>query len=64
MKDKYGNELDILDLREWIEYGIAQGWVAEPVCYHHDILPTTKDEYDEIEDGGDPCLNVLRLWDV
>ncbi len=64
MKDKDGNELDALDLREWLDYGIVQGWISEPNCFHHDLLPVTQEEEDEIEDGGDPCINVIRLWDV
>ena len=63
MRDKDGIELDALDLREWIEYGIAQGWVTEPTCYNHDQLPVTVEEAADMEEGGDPCINVMRLWD-
>lgn len=64
MRDKDGNELDALDLREWVDYGIAQGWISEPTCYNHDILPMNDSEAEMMDDGDDPCLQIIRLWDV
>lgn len=64
MKNKDGEELDALDLREWLDYGIAQGWISEPTCYHHDPLPMTEQEVLEMEEWDDICLNVVRIWDV
>jgi hypothetical protein len=57
-------DLDSLDFREWIEYGVTNGWVSEPSCFHHDLLPTTEEEDVAMEEGDDPCIHVLRLWDV
>jgi hypothetical protein len=56
-------ELDILDFQEWIEHGVANGWISEPVCYHHDMLPVTDIEAEQLDEGDDPCLNVIRVWD-
>lgn len=50
-----------LDERDWIDYGVRQGWVTE-ACLTHDGLPTTDEEDEAFEDGEDPCQHVLRLW--
>jgi hypothetical protein len=28
----------------------------------HDGVPTTEDEENEMEEGGDPCLHVIRVF--
>ena len=55
-------EFDVLDFQEWLEFGIANGWVANPSCYFHDSIPATDEEEAEIDEGGDPCINVIRVW--
>lgn len=57
-------DFDAIDFREWYEKGIASGYIAEPVCYFHDALPMTSDEEAEVDAGGDPCMNVIRIWNV
>lgn len=57
-------DLDALDFHDWVEYGISNGWIAKPSCYHHDAIPCTYEEELEMEEGGDPCLSVIRVWDV
>jgi hypothetical protein len=51
-----------MELLEWLELGIAKGWVSEPYCGMHDGFPLTEEEDVEIEDGGDPCITTMRLW--
>lgn len=48
---------------KWLKFGIDKGWVTKPVCYMHDGVPTTSDEDDEMEEGFDPCIQVIRLWE-
>jgi len=55
-------DYDVLDFNEWIEFGVKQGWISEPTCYYHDSLPMTDIEYEEVDEGGDPCINVVRIW--
>lgn len=52
-----------MDFTEWITYGIQQGWCGAPVCYTHDGLPTTEAEDSEFDEGLDPCLHIVRLYD-
>lgn len=54
-----------MDGREaWLAEGIAQGYLAsEVVCGMHDGTPTTVTEDDEIDEGNDPCVPMVRLAD-
>ena len=47
---------------EWLNYGMDKKWVGPPVCYTHDGLPTTSDEDDAWNDGDDPCIHIVRLY--
>ena len=47
---------------EWITYGIEKGWCGPPVCYTHDGLPMSEQEYAEFDEGQDPCTHVVRMY--
>jgi hypothetical protein len=50
------------DFATWLQLGIDNGWVSEPFCNTHDGDPyMTEEEEKEWEDGGDPCLPVVKL---
>ena len=51
---------------DWIEYGTDRGYITEPTCYFHDIIPMTADEEQEFEETGEPdhCIWVFRIKDV
>lgn len=46
----------------WLERGRRAGWISDIACATHDGIPSTSEEEDEWETGGDPCQHVLRLW--
>lgn len=46
----------------WLLYGIEQGWVSEGHCDTHDRMPVTDEEEAAFDEGGDPCIPVLRVW--
>ena len=46
----------------WLAYGVDHKWAMYPVCYMHDGVHTTEDEENEMEEGGDPCLHVIRVF--
>jgi hypothetical protein len=53
---------DVLELQEWVEKGVAKGWISESFCYTHDGDPyMTDDEAQEWEEGGDPCCHVFKI---
>ena len=47
---------------EWVAHGMAQGWCSPPICQTHDGVPMTPTEIDETDEGGDPCIHVVRLY--
>jgi len=52
-----------LTFEEWMTYGIEKGWCGPPVCYTHDGLPMSEQEYAEFDEGQDPCAHVVRMYD-
>ncbi len=48
---------------EWIAYGIEKGWCGPPVCYTHDGLPMSEQEYAEFDEGQDPCTHIVRMYE-
>lgn len=50
------------EFQAWLTAGIQNGWITEPFCNTHDGDPyMTEEEEKEWEDGGDPCLPVVKL---
>ncbi len=65
MSDNTNIDLDKLQFWAWLEMGINKGWVTEPFCNTHDGDPyMTEEEEKEWEDGGDPCLHVIKLIEI
>lgn len=52
----------MISFEEWIKQGTEQGWCSVPLCDTHDGLPMTKEEEQAWEEGGDPCVHVIRLY--
>lgn len=48
---------------EWLKIGVDNGWCGVPVCSTHDGIPTTEAEDAEFNDGGDPCIHVIRMYE-
>ena len=54
----------MMNFEEWLTAGIKYGYCSEPVCNTHDGLPSTPEEEEEWEQGLDPCVPAVRLWNV
>ena len=52
-----------LTFDEWMAYGIEKGWCGPPVCYTHDGLPMSEHEMQGFDDGEDPCMHVVRMYE-
>ena len=52
-----------LTFDEWIAYGLEKGWCGPPVCYTHDGLPMSENEMQGFDDGQDPCMHVVRMYE-
>jgi len=52
-----------MNFDQWLQYGYKKGWCGPPVCEIHDGLPTTIFEDEELFEGNDPCIHVVRLYE-
>lgn len=48
---------------EWYETGRANGWCSPARCTMHEAMFITAEEEYEIDEGGDPCIVMMRLYD-
>ena len=48
---------------EWLRTGMDCGWCGPAVCSTHDGTPTSADEDNEFDDGYDPCIPIVRLYE-
>lgn len=48
---------------EWLAEGYQNGWCGPAICHTHDGLPMSDEEYQAFEDGEDPCMHVIRLYE-
>lgn len=52
------------DFETWLALGMEKGWCGPTICETHDGLPMTPGEEAEIfEEGHDPCIHIIRLYD-
>lgn len=52
-----------LTFEEWANWGWEQGWCSPPVCVTHDGLPLSENEEEELLDGEDNCVHIIRLYE-
>jgi hypothetical protein len=51
-----------LSFDEWIKFGIEKGWCGPPVCYTHDGLPMTEEEF-STDDIDGYCIHIVRMYE-
>jgi len=51
-----------MNFEQWLRYGYKKNWCGPPVCDTHDGLPTTIFEEEELIEGYDPCVHIIRLY--
>lgn len=52
-----------MDFEAWLQFGIDNGWAGPPVCETHDGLPMSDGESTAFENGEDPCIHIIRLYE-
>jgi len=52
-----------VDFEEWVRFGFEQGWCSPPVCQSHDGTPMSEDEDDDMWEGADSCIHIIRLYE-
>lgn len=51
------------NFEDWLKTGIENGWCGPAVCHTHDGFPMSEHEDAEFEEGGDPCMHMIRLYE-
>ena len=52
-----------MDFDTWARVGYENGWCSPPMCYTHDGLPVTAGEDEDMNEGHDPCIHIVRLYE-
>ena len=53
----------VMDVHEWVKYGVDKGFCTEIHCSTHDGVAMTDEEMDNWGEGKDDCIPVIRMWD-
>lgn len=53
-----------MSFADWLFVGIESGFCGPAVCSTHDGVPTTAEDDEEFELGGDPCVFVIRPYET
>jgi hypothetical protein len=55
------SKYETTDVHEWLNFGFDKGWISDVFCNTHDAGPVTNEEEAEWEEGGDPCMQCVRV---
>jgi hypothetical protein len=59
---RWDDDMTDMDFDRWLVYGIEQGFCGPAVCTTHDGIPSTREEDEVWEEGGDPCIHMMRPY--
>lgn len=48
---------------EWLREGVVAGFCSPVLCETHDGLGLTTEQESEFDDGGDPCVHVVQVFE-
>lgn len=53
-----------ITFQEWLKTGISNGYISEPGCYFHSVVPLSKEEKQQVDETGEPdnCVTIVRLY--
>ena len=52
-----------MTLDEWLEYGYDNMFCSRPACATHNGFPKTIIEDQLLDEGNDPCIEAVRLYE-
>jgi hypothetical protein len=57
------SKYDTADFEQWLKFGADKGWISDVFCNTHDggYSVMTEEEMKEWDEGGDPCMFVVRV---
>lgn len=50
------------DFDLWLSYGMEQGYCGPPICPDHDGIPLSVIEEEIVEEHGEICVPVIRIY--
>jgi hypothetical protein len=53
---------EVDEFLDWLNYGVSKKWCTDIVCSTHDMVEMTDEENAEWDQGYDPCIFVVRIW--
>ena len=56
------SSIQTMTKEEWLDKGFAKGWISIPTCYYHDMLPISDEEEAILDEDGEMCMTVVRLY--
>jgi hypothetical protein len=48
---------------EWLRQGVSLGFCSPVLCETHDGVGLTEEQEAEFNDGGDPCVHVIQVFE-
>lgn len=51
-----------MNFEEWFRYGLKNSFCGPPICPDHDGIPYTDEEMEWLEENGEICVSVVRLY--
>lgn len=51
------------DYLAWLRHGLLKKWISPPACYSHDGIGMLPEEDDAFENGDDPCIWLIRVYE-
>ena len=54
--------MDQEDFKTWLKNGVDRGWCSRMMCETHDGVPKSEIEEDSYQNGGDPCVHIVRIY--
>ena len=48
---------------EWLLEGVRLGYCSPVVCQTHDGVSLTEEQEDEFDQGFDPCVHVIQVFE-
>lgn len=53
---------EAVEFHDWLDYGVEKGWITDTFCNTHEGDPyMTAEEQHEWDEGGDPCMVVIKI---
>jgi hypothetical protein len=63
LRKRYMVKAHDMTAEEWLKYGWERGYCGPALCATHDGFPTDPEEEEALDEGYDPCMHLVRLYE-